>query len=85
MEVYVGTQPGGAFRLDNSASSIVKRLVDPIAQSGRNVTMDNWFTSISLIQDLLLKENLYVVGTIRKNKMNGIFKTPAYIVTAKFC
>lgn len=68
MEVNVGTQPDGAFRLDNSASSIVKRLVESIAQSERNVTMDNCFTSISLVQDLLLKENLPVVGTIRKNK-----------------
>ncbi|KAF5276317.1 hypothetical protein FQR65_LT16418 [Abscondita terminalis] len=67
MEVYVGTQPEGAFRLDNSASSVVKRLVKPIVQSGRNVTMDNWFTSINLVQDLL-KDNLTVVGTVRKNK-----------------
>lgn len=67
MEIYAGKQPDGPFMLNNSPTNVVKRLVGPIMGSGRNITMDNWFTSIDLAQDLL-KENLTIVGTIRRNK-----------------
>lgn len=35
--------------------------------SGRNLTTDNWYTSILLANDLL-KEKITLVGTLRKNK-----------------
>nr|CAI5862599.1 unnamed protein product [Callosobruchus analis] len=46
----------------------VKGLVQP-ASSNRNVTMDNWFTSVPLVDRFAEKPfNLSIVGTIRKNK-----------------
>lgn len=47
----------------------VKELTKTIHGSYRNVTMDNWFTSVSLADELL--ENPYkltILGTLRKNK-----------------
>lgn len=68
LEVYVGTQPNGPYALDNSAFALVKRLVEPIRNSKRNVTCDNWFTSIPLINTLYNDYQLTFLGTIRKNK-----------------
>lgn len=67
MEIYVGKQPDGPFVVDNSAFEVVQRLVLPIENSGRNVTIDNWFTSVPLMKSLLSR-NITIVGTIRKNK-----------------
>nr|CAI5823661.1 unnamed protein product [Callosobruchus analis] len=60
LETYVGTQPEGPFRLGNSAQEIVLRMVEPIKNSNRNVTGDNWFTSVSLVNKLLEKKLTYV-------------------------
>lgn len=47
----------------------VKTLCETISGSNRNITMDNWFTSVKLADDLLAPPyNLTMVGTIRKNK-----------------
>ncbi|XP_045454224.1 piggyBac transposable element-derived protein 4-like [Melitaea cinxia] len=45
----------------------VVELSRPIERSRRNITMDNWFTSIPLAKKLLEKD-LTLVGTTRKNK-----------------
>lgn len=68
LEIYAGLQPEGPFRLSNSPSDVVLRLCQPIYQTGRNVTADNWFTSIPLIDELRSK-NLSYVGTLKKNKV----------------
>lgn len=47
--------------------SVVLKLVDPFVGKGRNVTTDNFFTSIPLANSLLHK-NTSMVGTINKNK-----------------
>lgn len=67
MEIYAGQQPEGCFKVDNSPSSIVKRLCTPLYGSGRNVTMDNWYTSYPLAKELLSKK-LTVVGTLKKKQ-----------------
>ncbi|CAG4970611.1 unnamed protein product [Parnassius apollo] len=45
----------------------VMELSKPLYGSRRNITMDNWFTSISLAKNLIGNE-LNMVGTTRKNK-----------------
>lgn len=67
-EVYVGVQPDGPFKLPSNTESLVKRLVETISGTGRNVTMDNWFTSVPLAESLLHEHTLTMVGTLRKNK-----------------
>lgn len=47
----------------------VKKLSKTVMGSNRNITCDNWFTSVSLAQDLLKEPfKLTLVGTIRSNK-----------------
>ncbi|KAJ8968536.1 hypothetical protein NQ314_002264 [Rhamnusium bicolor] len=52
LEVYVGWQPDGSFAVSNSAKDVVKRLCQPIKGSGRNLTVDNGFTSVELLKNL---------------------------------
>ena len=65
-DVYLGRQPGQQREVGQGAR-VVKQLVEPRRRSGRNVTADNFFTSIPLAEDLL-KDGLTFVSTIRSNK-----------------
>jgi hypothetical protein len=67
LEIYAGKQPEGPYQLSNSPADVVER-ISPISGSGRNVTVDNWFISVSLAMKLLKYHNLTILGTIRKNK-----------------
>lgn len=67
LEIYCGKQPDGPFAASNSPTDIVKRLVTPIENSSRNLTIDNWYTSVPLA-DYLLTKKITVLGTMRKNK-----------------
>lgn len=67
LEVYAGKQPEGPYKHENTPSDIVKRLVQSIKGSRRNVTVDNWYTSYPLACDLL-NYKLTLVGTVKKNK-----------------
>lgn len=68
LEVYTGKQPDGPFFVSTAAKDVVERLCEPISQSKRNVTLDNWFTSTELATSLLKNHKLTLLGTIRKNK-----------------
>lgn len=67
LEIYAGKQNEGAFSVSNKAPDVVKRLAEPLFGSGRNITADNWFTQLSLVNELKEKKLSYV-GTIRKNR-----------------
>lgn len=48
-----------------AADFYVKNLVKSIKGSNRNLTMDNWFCNVPLIQSLLHDDKLTVIGTIK--------------------
>ncbi|KAG8233823.1 hypothetical protein J437_LFUL008045 [Ladona fulva] len=52
----------------NKPDEVVKRLVRTIRGTNRNVTTDNWYTSIPLAQSLLSEYKLTITGTLCKNK-----------------
>ena len=61
-----GKQPGEEVQR-NLASKVVHQLCSQLQNTGRNITMDNYFTSVPLAEELLAK-GLTVVGTLRHNK-----------------
>ncbi|GBO16763.1 hypothetical protein AVEN_35239-1 [Araneus ventricosus] len=51
------------------ASYFVEELTRNIQGTNRNITMENWFTSIPLAEKLLTSPmNFTILGTVRKNK-----------------
>ncbi|CAG4937722.1 unnamed protein product [Parnassius apollo] len=68
LEVYTGRQNSGPHAVSNTPPDVVKRLVEQVRGSHRNVVIDNWFTSIPLMTELYEDYELTVVGTLRKNK-----------------
>ena len=51
------------------ATFFIKEITSTLHGSNRNITMDNWFTSVPLAQELLRAPyNLTLVGTLRSNK-----------------
>lgn len=68
LEIYPGAQPHGPYQLSNRPTDVVKRMIEPLRNTKRNITMDNWFSSIPLAMDLLNNYKLTVVATLKKNK-----------------
>ncbi|GAV08486.1 hypothetical protein RvY_18168-1 [Ramazzottius varieornatus] len=67
IQLYTGKAPGGAAE-KNQGQRVVLDLVEYLGnQSGRNVTTDNFFTSL-MLGEALLKKNISLVGTMRKNR-----------------
>ena len=66
LEIYTGIQHQGPYYVNNSSVEVVKRLTENL-NSGRNVTVDKWYTSYELAK-YLLQKNITLVGTISKNK-----------------
>lgn len=64
--IYTGKQPN-VPREVNQGENVVKKLVQKYKGSGRNITMDNFFTTLPLAK-LLMTWGLSIVGTLRKNK-----------------
>jgi hypothetical protein len=68
LEIYAGKQTEGPYQISNSPDDVIERMISPISGSGRNVTVDNWFTIVPLEMEFLKDHNLTLLGTIRKNK-----------------
>jgi lipoate-protein ligase A len=66
LEVYVGKQTHDPYQVSNSPDDVVERLCEPILDTGRNVTIDNWFTSYDLAIRMLTNHRLTIVGTMKK-------------------
>lgn len=69
MKVYAGAQPRGPLSVNNSGFAVVTRLVQPVGKTGRNITTDNWYTSVPLAETLKNDHNLTLVGTLRQIKL----------------
>lgn len=64
--LYIGTidkDPNEAV-----PSYYMRKLSESIYNTGRNITCDNWFTSIPIVMKMKKDFDLTVVGTVRKNK-----------------
>lgn len=72
--MYVGQQPEGPLRKSNSPKEVVGRLCKPLFGSGRNVTLDNWFTSVDLVQSLLEVPYVRTVGIYHKHRKTSEIK-----------
>lgn len=64
-QIYTGQALTG--RETKQGERVVKDLVSRFHGTGRNITMDNFFTSLNLLESLS-SMNLTAVGTLRKNK-----------------
>ncbi|XP_071052585.1 piggyBac transposable element-derived protein 4-like [Onthophagus taurus] len=49
-------------------SYYVRKLSEPIHNTHRNITCDNWFTSVEICNKMKKNFNISMVGTLRKNK-----------------
>ncbi|XP_070183498.1 piggyBac transposable element-derived protein 4-like [Littorina saxatilis] len=63
---YLG-RPAGQERQVNLGRNIALELAQPFFKTGRNITLDNFFTDMVLAENLL-KNGLTMVGTVRSNK-----------------
>ncbi|KAL3284079.1 hypothetical protein HHI36_018247 [Cryptolaemus montrouzieri] len=68
MDIYTGQQLAGSYKVSNNPHDVVDRIIQPISQTGRNVTMDNWFPSFPTYEHLLKTHKLTAVGTMKSNK-----------------
>jgi len=48
---------------------VVRQLLQPLQCEGRNVTTENYFTSLVLARDLLKAKKATLIGTIRTNRV----------------
>lgn len=64
-KVYIGKESG--VTENGQGENVVKWLSEPILKAGRNITTDNFFTTLSLAK-YLLRFQTTLVGTVRKNK-----------------
>ena len=52
----------------NSSAQIVRNLTEHIRGSGRNITMDRYYTTVDLAEELVKERNLTMLGTLQSNR-----------------
>ncbi len=77
-EIYAGQQPEGNFWISNSLTDVIIQMIDPISNRGRTITMDNYFTSLSLFRGIKEEHGLQAVGTVNNNRT---FVPPLFLAT----
>lgn len=77
LQVYTGRQ-AGQNREQNQGERVVLELTHDLKGSGRNVTADNFFTTLSLAQKLQ-QQKMTLLGTIRKHRR----EIPTELVNAR--
>lgn len=77
LQPYIGKQDGHA-RETNQRERVVLDLCKGLKGSGRNITFDNFFTSMQLLQKLK-KDKLTLLGTVCKNRV----ELPSELVATK--
>jgi hypothetical protein len=60
LEIYVGVQPDGPFKVSNSTADVTERMCRHLSGSGRNITIDRWFTGHQVVKVLLQRHGLNV-------------------------
>jgi len=55
-------------RAESVPTFFVRCLSEPIHDSGRIITCDNWFSSVECFKKMLESHDLRMIGTLRKNK-----------------
>ncbi|KAG8323984.1 hypothetical protein J6590_103267 [Homalodisca vitripennis] len=58
----VAKLPPGPFNVSQSAEDVTIRICELVAGTNRNITMDNWFTSIPLAEKLFEEKQLTIVA-----------------------
>lgn len=58
MEVYAEKNKAGSFCQSSTPNDVGERMVEPVLESGRNITAENWFTDEkTTIVRLVCQEN----------------------------
>lgn len=71
--IYYSGKDSDGFSLTNEEKKLLKptqsvlRLTRPIANSNRNITADNWFSSMEVVEELR-KRRLTYVGMLKKKQ-----------------
>ena len=65
---YLGKKDKNANKVVGLGHQVTVEITKPYHGSNRNVTGDNWFSSIPLAHDLLRSHGLTYLGTMKSNK-----------------
>jgi hypothetical protein len=68
MEICVGTQPQGWYKISNNPADVGERWFEPISGSRRNAIFGNSFTSCELSVKMLTGHRLIIADILRENK-----------------
>lgn len=71
---------------ENLPSYYIRKVSQPIHGTSRNVTCDNWFSSVEVFDKMLRDHSITMVGTLRKNKSQipDSFRVAGKVGSAKY-